>query len=341
MYPSRLYRALLCYALVASLAATASAQDKAVVAVLPLRPVNVPAYVTDVLDNTLAVAVGAGGDFRVLSPSDINALLGVERMKDALGCDDVSCAVDIGGALDAELILTGSVGRLGDKLAINLVLVNARTTTVDGRAQTTIRADENAYQQGMRDAAQEVLLQLRDATATAARGRLVVDTEPAGAQVVVDGKPEGPSPVETLLAPGQHRVSAHTGQYFAPLQSVQIQRQQPTSLRLVLEAAPMNPYRKWGHVAFWTGLGVGGLLATIGHVGANRTAADYRGGDVDAHDTNHLLSNMAVAGWAIAAVGMATGLVLWLLSPGDGVWASENLMNPSEPYRQTAGGQLP
>jgi hypothetical protein len=142
---------------VMALVGPASAADSATVAVMPLRSINVPQYVTEVLDSTLAVAVNDAGDgLRVLSANDINAMLGVERMKDAVSCDDVSCAVDIGGALNAELIVTGSIGKLGNKLTINLVLVNIAETAVEARVQETIRDDENMYQDGVRGATQRL-----------------------------------------------------------------------------------------------------------------------------------------------------------------------------------------
>jgi hypothetical protein len=143
--------------LVMALAGPASATASRTVAVMPLRSINVPQYVTEVLDSTLAVAVGdVGAGLRVLSANDINTMLGVERMKDAIGCDEVSCAVDIGGALNAELIVTGSIGKLGNKLTINLVLVNIAETVVEARVQETIRDDENVYQDGVRGATQRL-----------------------------------------------------------------------------------------------------------------------------------------------------------------------------------------
>src|SRR3954469_24747603 len=47
----------------------------------------------------------------VIGKSDIEALLGLERMKDAVGCTDTSCLAEIGGALGVDEMVTGAVAK--------------------------------------------------------------------------------------------------------------------------------------------------------------------------------------------------------------------------------------
>ncbi len=51
---------------------------------------------------------------RVTTIADLNAMLQAEAAKDLLDCDDVSCAAEIGGAVGADRILAGSIGRIGN-----------------------------------------------------------------------------------------------------------------------------------------------------------------------------------------------------------------------------------
>jgi hypothetical protein len=64
---------------------------------------------------------------RVVSPSEIAAAIGLERQKQLLGCTETSCLAEIGGALGADRLVSGSLGRLGGSLVVNLSSVDART----------------------------------------------------------------------------------------------------------------------------------------------------------------------------------------------------------------------
>ena len=88
---------------------------------------------------------------------------------------------------------------------------------------------------------------------------------------------------------------------------------------------PMNPYKVWGHVSFWSGIGFIGLGGVFTGK-ASAAASDYKAGkdplgNRDALDQNNAL---AVSGYVIGGTLMTTGMVLWILSPGDNAWAKEH-----------------
>lgn len=56
----------------------------------------------------------------VVGRNDIEALLGLEKLKDALACEATSCFAEIGGALGVDEIITGAIGRLDPYLLITL-----------------------------------------------------------------------------------------------------------------------------------------------------------------------------------------------------------------------------
>lgn len=389
-------------------------------AVMPLVGVRVDAEVTKILTDILTVRVSELGQYEVISADEVNAMLGMEKLKDALACDNVACAAEVGGALGVDYMLTGNVGKLGNQLNIKLALFDSKAMKVVRRILHQIDNDETLFSAGITAALRKVLgmeagavatvpvaaasepgptvpegydgfmaerrereaaraeaeraaserksqldgawqlvaslgrdretsretreaalqkfladfpddnpyeKEARDLLAFFTHGRLVVETEPSGAEVMVDGERKGPSPHQALYPPGDYQISARMAGYFAGAKKVSLAAEKETRIRLLLEAVPMNPYKKWGHMSFWTGLGVGGVLAGIGHIGASVTAGSFRGGDLGARDANHHLSNVAVSGWVLAGAGMATGLILWLLSPGDDAWASESLAN--------------
>ncbi len=89
---------------------------------------------------------------RVFGAEDIKAMVGFQRQKSLLGCEDASCLAELGGALGAQEIVTGTLSILGDdfvlvvrRLDVARVQVIAETTANVPRAkpakmQGTVRA---------------------------------------------------------------------------------------------------------------------------------------------------------------------------------------------------------
>ena len=88
-----------------------------------------------------------GKRYQVIGVKEINAALGFERLKDAVGREDTSCAAEIGGALGVQYLLTGSVGVLGKELLVQLTLMDVTSATVIERGRGVVANDENLYRQ--------------------------------------------------------------------------------------------------------------------------------------------------------------------------------------------------
>jgi hypothetical protein len=148
------------------------------------------------------------------------------------------------------------------------------------------------------------------------KGELAVRTEPAGARVLVDGEEVGTAPLERELAPGFHEIGvAHQG-YVTEQRMVQLASGERTDLDLRLEAVPPS-YTSWGHVTFWSGLG----LAALGSVSAYMAAS--LGDEANSKASNSLRDKSIAwegAMWAFLPAGgalMVSGIVLWALSPDE------------------------
>lgn len=146
---------LLSCSLVLCFAATALAQDK--LAVMPLAAKRVDKSTVEILDALLVNAVDRVRRYKVISTQDVNAILGLDKMKDALGCSDVSCAAEIGGALGVDFLLTGSVSKLGPEVFISLTLLNTKRAEVAARAEASATNDEAVYAHAVRVAVARLL----------------------------------------------------------------------------------------------------------------------------------------------------------------------------------------
>jgi TolB-like protein len=126
-------------------------------AVMPLQPLNgVKVDVARMLTETFTTEAGKLGQYEVVSADEVQDLLGLEKLKDAIGCDDVSCSADIAGGLGADFMVSGSVGKLASELKLSLKLFDAKSRRVVQRIQRGVKDDEANYERAVIEAAREL-----------------------------------------------------------------------------------------------------------------------------------------------------------------------------------------
>jgi hypothetical protein len=119
-----------------------------------------------------------------------------------------------------------------------------------------------------------------------------VTTRPPGADVTVDGKLVGQSPLRTEVEAGQHELRVSLDGYHDAAQEIAVQAGQSYDLDLPLTALPPPPkpiaahdapiYKKWW---FWAGAGVVAVGATALVIGASGSDDPLAGADkvIDVH----------------------------------------------------------
>ncbi len=100
--------------------ATGAGADRAVVALFD--------------DRLLASARDHRSSFDVIGGRDVQSILDVEATRQAAGCSgEMSCAVEVAGALDAPQIVSGQLGRVGDTWVLSLTRTERATLSVLAR----------------------------------------------------------------------------------------------------------------------------------------------------------------------------------------------------------------
>lgn len=157
------------------------------------------------IGETASAAIGFLG-YPVVSRADVESLISYDQMKTALACDDkVSCLSEIGGALGSDLLVTGSLVRLGDGYTLTLTLFDMKGMAVRNRFQGNAGSDA-VILDTTRRAISVLFGQEIDLSGT---GTLFVKTEPAGARIFVDDRAAGISPLTIdPIAAGEHLVTA-------------------------------------------------------------------------------------------------------------------------------------
>jgi TolB-like protein len=93
---------------------------------------TIESFITGELDNHKSLKVLAG--------EDIKRMLDLEAEKQAAGCDDdSSCLAEMAGALGAEFVVTGQLGKLETRLILTLSLIDVNKKEAVNRV--TVKAD--------------------------------------------------------------------------------------------------------------------------------------------------------------------------------------------------------
>jgi TolB-like protein len=108
--------------------------------VLQLSPAGeVPPEVAGALTETVTAEVAGRGFFAVIGAKEVETLLGVERQRELLGgssaCKDQGgCLSQIGNALGARFVMSGTVAKLGTAYQLNLQVLDSEKGQTFGRS---------------------------------------------------------------------------------------------------------------------------------------------------------------------------------------------------------------
>jgi hypothetical protein len=159
-------------------------------------------------------------------------------------------------------------------------------------------------------------------------GVLQVESTPDGADVFISASPDdkgeyvGKTPVEKWLLPLSFWVTLEYPGRVAVRRKLSIRSRDINRLIVNLDYQ-MNPYKRYGHLAFWPGaaaalLGAGAVVPKV--YAAKRFESDRQESD---RTKSRIWTGVMGAGFGAGAVLMTTGVVLWILSPGDKAYFDE------------------
>jgi hypothetical protein len=84
------------------------------VAVYDLQLEGIDKSIGTAVTNSLLAEVRKLQGISAIGMSEIRDMLALEAMKDAVGCNDVTCLAEIGGALGVDELVTGTLSKVGD-----------------------------------------------------------------------------------------------------------------------------------------------------------------------------------------------------------------------------------
>jgi hypothetical protein len=174
------------------------------VAIYPLQPLGVPAATVTSLDATLRAEVERLAGLDLLARGRTVASLKNDPGGLGVACNGAAaCLADLGKLLGVDKVVYGVVSGLGDRYSFDLKLIDVATGGEERRVSATLGGKREVMLSGLRAAAVHLLAPERYV------GALEIETGVAGAQVRVDGKLLGATPIAGTivgLSPGQHAL---------------------------------------------------------------------------------------------------------------------------------------
>lgn len=97
-----------------------------------------------VLTELLLDALLSRHGIRAIGPEDLKELLTVDQQKMLMGCSGSACMAPIAGALDADLMIAGQIGKLGHLHILTLKLFDVKSAKVVSRAALKLKKIDDA-----------------------------------------------------------------------------------------------------------------------------------------------------------------------------------------------------
>jgi hypothetical protein len=310
--------------LLAAHAATAAPADDrmrtVILGITARRGVDDPklaAALTDVVQGVYATDVRR----IVIGRDDITRVLQLEADKQSMGCDSDKCLAEVGQALDAQRIVSGSLDKIGDGYLVTLSEIDAKSLEGVGRAQDRAKLDENALVDVVTRLAKELVQQSGASTmahgVVGNAGSVEIETDPRGAKITLGGTDMGVTPTKIdNLATGTQKLRLIRDDYEPVDVDVPIYPGGVTKvtaqlriLRAIAEsnlAARQTAWRddnQWHTVGEWTKVGAGVVVGGIG-------ALWLAGAATQKVTANKPRDNIGIAGGLVVA-GIGAALIAW------------------------------
>ena len=206
------------------------------VAVIPTHvDDNAKGEIPELFDDHVLTAVQSLAGLTAIGQDDINAMLGLEQQKELLGCDDVSCVAEIGGALGVDKLMVLKVARVGAKWAVTAKIMTTDPPSVEKRTSNFVEGGTEELMEAMGWIVPEVFGR---GVKPAAAGSAFAQPEPTVEPEPTEPIPEDPTPFEISIALGLypgHPNSPETPDDTAPEGTVLLQKE--------LTAAPSFTWR--------------------------------------------------------------------------------------------------
>jgi hypothetical protein len=274
-----------------------------------------------VLSDAAAKGVEGTPGLSVMGQAEIAAILGHDRLRYMLGCtEEQGCMTELGRVLEADRLISGSLTLLERTALLTVRFIDVRRNVTLARTTGTLL---DATEAELVDAARRLAHEAVTGRKLDTTGTLRVNVSRTGADVTLDGKSLGASPVAGArrVLEGPHTVTVQKAGYVRWSSTVAVAAGQDVSVdvelvpvKLLGEAARSRLWT-WGFVSSGVAVAAGSAGIVFGRMASSSyhkyQAATDRSTAVDLHDQTQQRATVSNVSWGIAAAAaLAAGGLL-------------------------------
>ncbi|MFO0727858.1 MAG: PEGA domain-containing protein [Myxococcota bacterium] len=203
-------------------------------AIMALSAQGVPEEYAASLTESIATEITRTGVFETISPRQVASILAYEKRKDALGaCTTDDCYLAVARVVKAGFLIGGSLGKVGDQLVLNLILIGGDS----GQALSRTKRETTNATELLEEAHRGAIVVLEPLLAKR-RGYLKITANVPDAQVMVNDelRAEGVGQVISLSS-GPHVVRVKKDGFYATGVDVVVQPDQVVERAITLVPA--------------------------------------------------------------------------------------------------------
>lgn len=222
--------------------------DPITIGVLDLDPNNVDPGETVAISDRLRLYLGEQGVFRVIERQIMSEMMDEVGFQFSGACDTDECVVQVGRILGARKMVAGSVSKVGTIYSLQIRLVDIETSTIEFQALSDVSGVEEVLMIATRavaiDLAQKVITQTGFTPIRAGNplvvttGQIRIESNPAGAQILVDGNQVGASPRTLALLEGTHELVLTLDGYMTHTDSLAVIGGESRTITIPLNEVP-------------------------------------------------------------------------------------------------------
>jgi TolB-like protein len=178
---------------------------------------GLPQSQADIISDRLRGELVKTGHFIVLERSQMDEILKEQGFQQSGACTEQSCIVTMGQMLGVQYIITGTVGQVGKMMTMSLKIVRVAT----GEIMSTVSEDcECTIEDVLSQSTVKIAQKLDQVILSTMYSGIMVNTEPSGASVSLNGAMYGDTPFSTNALPeGNYRLQIAMAGYIAVVDS--------------------------------------------------------------------------------------------------------------------------
>jgi hypothetical protein len=271
----------------------------------------------------------AEGCFQVVPRQQIMERLRKQKEDSYKSCYDRNCQIELGREVSAQKIVESQILKIGDGCSVGAKLYDLKKATTEIAATENVACQIKDISAAIDKISYRVCnfirpgLENKQVQALPQPGKLIVRTNIEGARLLVDDQDKGTAPKALELSAGDYEIQVSKAGYYTKSTKVSLTSGKERELYLQLERDyPMHPYKKWGHISFWSGVGLTAVGA-ISWVMLSSAQDDYEAGDLGAESKIKVFGGSTISSLTLGGSLMITGAVLWWLTPDKEEWHKE------------------